>query len=249
MPFLPDGGAYIHRVDTPADLPHTASLGFLTAVLNPPGLYLLTSTGWQLVATPSGSQIPPVPASESGQGIVELATEAEVQAGTAGILVATVARLKAEFDRRAGAASEAAQGVVEHATEAEVQAGTAGNLVATAARLKAELDRRINPEAWIAPSLVNGWSNFGGVTQAAGYRKTPTGEVQLRGLIKDGTITEGTTLFTLPSGYRPAAQRSFPAIHGGNNVCRITVESTGEVVIRGGTNNAFLSLEPVRFDV
>jgi hypothetical protein len=41
------------------------------------------------------------PASETAAGITEQATEAEVQAGTAGNLFATVARLKAELDRRA----------------------------------------------------------------------------------------------------------------------------------------------------
>lgn len=39
-------------------------------------------------------------ASETAAGITEQATEAEVQAGTAGNLFATVARLKAELDRR-----------------------------------------------------------------------------------------------------------------------------------------------------
>lgn len=39
-------------------------------------------------------------ASESGEGVTRQATEAQVQAGTAGNLFATVARLKAELDRR-----------------------------------------------------------------------------------------------------------------------------------------------------
>jgi hypothetical protein len=44
---------------------------------------------------------PPVPdATETTPGKVELASEAEVQAGTAGVLVANVARLKDELDRR-----------------------------------------------------------------------------------------------------------------------------------------------------
>jgi hypothetical protein len=44
---------------------------------------------------------PPVPdATETTPGKVELASEDEVQAGTAGVLVSTVARLKDELDRR-----------------------------------------------------------------------------------------------------------------------------------------------------
>jgi hypothetical protein len=104
-------------------------------------------------------------------------------------------------------------------------------------------------EPWIAPTLLNSWVNFSppGVAPA-GYRKTPEGEDQLRGMIKNGTTTAGTVLFTLPAGYRPSSQRNFPAVQGGNAACRIYVQATGDVTIEGVTNNAFLSPESVRFD-
>lgn len=65
-------------------------------------------------------------ASETQKGAVELATAAEIEAGTAGVIVANAARLKAELDRRAGAA----RGSVTAATTLlnNVSVGTAGSL-------------------------------------------------------------------------------------------------------------------------
>lgn len=45
-------------------------------------------------------------ATETQKGVVEIATAAEIEAGAAGVLVATVARLKAELDRRDASRSQ-----------------------------------------------------------------------------------------------------------------------------------------------
>jgi hypothetical protein len=199
--------AYTSIKDTPTDL-GTHFSGHVAVTLDPLTLWVLSATGtWEAVGTPSGDA-PPSPASETGAGTVELATEAEVQAGTAGLLVATAARLKAELDRRLPAA-----------------------------------------EAWISPTLLSGWVSYGTPVEAAGYRKTPAGEVQLKGTIKNGTATTGTTIFTLPVGYRPANQRDFVTVEGGNMAARIYVNSSGNVNIAGVTSNGLLSLESVRFYV
>lgn len=131
------------------------------------------------------------------------------------------------------AATETSLGSVELATAAEILAGTAGALAVTAERLK--------PEAWQAPVLQNAWVNFGAGLQVAGYRKTPLGEVQLRGILMSGTMTDNTVLFNLPVGYRPAAARLLPGLQGGNVACRIHIYPSGDVTIFGVTNNAFLS--------
>jgi hypothetical protein len=55
-------------------------------------------------------------------------------------------------------------------------------------------------------------------------------------------------VLTLPAGYRPANQRRFVTIAGGQTTARITISNNGSVTIDGVTNNAFLSLESVRFD-
>jgi hypothetical protein len=240
----------VDMYDALAELDPSDPLGQVAVVLNPLGIYVYTSSGWQLVGAPSGSAPPPAPASESGQGVGELATESEVQSGATGVLVATVARLKAELDRRdalpSAAATETARGTVELATTAEAMSGT---LTGAYAMNPARVRESIQPEAWIAPTLLNSWVNFGAPWQTAAYRKTPWNGVELRGLIKNGTITTGTVLFTLPAGYRPANDRVFVSFHGGGAAGRINVLSNGDVTISNVTDNTFLSLEPVRFDV
>lgn len=54
-----------------------------------------------------------------------------------------------------------------------------------------------------APTLQNSWVNYGGSYQVAGYAKSSDNIVSLRGLIRAGTTTSGTTLFYLPAGYCP----------------------------------------------
>lgn len=69
-------------------------------------------------------------------------------------------------------------------------------------------DRRktLTGEAWITPTLGNGWTQFNAYT-LVGYMKDALGFVHLRGAIKDGTLS--TTVFTLPGGYRPASSIGF----------------------------------------
>ena len=61
------------------------------------------------------------------------------------------------------------------------------------------------PEAFIAPTLLNSWVNFDvAINNSAGYYKDAFGIVHLRGLVKTGTV--GLAIFALPVGYRPVKQ-------------------------------------------
>jgi hypothetical protein len=53
---------------------------------------------------------------------------------------------------------------------------------------------------WQALTLQNGWSNSGGAAVAQ-YRLLNTVTSEVIGRITSGTVTPGTTIFTLPSGY------------------------------------------------
>jgi hypothetical protein len=67
---------------------------------------------------------------------------------------------------------------------------------------------------WIAPSLQNGWTNYGSGWVTAGYRKQ-NGIVLLRGLIAAGTFVGAPVLlFTLPVGFRPAEHIMFAVAVG-----------------------------------
>lgn len=103
-------------------------------------------------------------------------------------------------------------------------------------------------EAWIAPTLLNSWVNYGGGSyDDAGYFLDDFGFVNLRGVIKDGVTTAGTVLFTLPSGYRPSLPK-LSLVYAGTSVAYIDVLTSGNVRIRAGSNTLF-SLYGVRFKI
>ena len=89
-----------------------------------------------------------------------------------------------------------------------------------------------------APTLLNSWVNYWSGFADAGYSKDPFGGVHLRGRIKSGTATPGTTLFTLPVGFRPRKDLSFPTISNAL-LAYFDVKSNGDVVIRVGSTTWF----------
>lgn len=52
---------------------------------------------------------------------------------------------------------------------------------------------------WKAGSFANGWSNFGGAFATFAVKRSVTGMVSLRGVIKPGTTADGTVMATLPT--------------------------------------------------
>jgi hypothetical protein len=73
--------------------------------------------------------------------------------------------------------------------------------------------------------------------------------VELKGLVKDGSAG-GNSIFVLPVGYRPAADKMFASIRGNNGIARIDVRTSGAVEATDVFGqNAFLSLEGIRFSV
>jgi hypothetical protein len=101
---------------------------------------------------------------------------------------------------------------------------------------------------WIAATLQNSWVNFGVPHSPAGYRKDKYGRVHLRGLIKNGTTTNGTTVLTLPVGFRPSTTRLlFPAETGGSGAqARADVLPDGTVICQLASAGYF-SLDNISF--
>jgi hypothetical protein len=58
---------------------------------------------------------------------------------------------------------------------------------------------------WTGLSYSNGWGDFGSGNQVGQFKKDNFGNVCIRGLLSLGTLTAGTTMATLPGGYRPAS--------------------------------------------
>lgn len=90
--------------------------------------------------------------------------------------------------------------------------------------------------AWTAVTFQNSWANFGAGYASCAYRKVGD-MVQLRGLATGGL--RDTTIFTLPTGYRPPATLLFPNVNGdggaGILVGRLDVETSGAVHTTGCT--------------
>ena len=82
----------------------------------------------------------------------------------------------------------------------------------------------VSGEPWVYPALGNSWVNYGTPGSVVGYRKMADGTVTFDGLMKNGIVS--TTVFTLPVGYRPNAQKSFSVAASGrgcagcNHKCR-----------------------------
>lgn len=103
---------------------------------------------------------------------------------------------------------------------------------------------------WMDASLQNGWVHHTTIfsseeSSPPSYTITQTGEVFLRGIIKSGTTTSGTLLFTLPAGMRPDYTLAFPVMSG-TGVGRIEILTNGQVLFMAG-EATFVSLDGIRF--
>lgn len=97
-------------------------------------------------------------------------------------------------------------------------------------------------EAWQNATLQNSWVNFSVSYSPASYYKDPFGIVHIRGYISGGVTTANTTLFTLPSGYRPEYNYTVPVYSQGstNSLGFVTVAANGNVSIASGNNTLFI---------
>ena len=109
----------------------------------------------------------------------------------------------------------------------------------------------IASEAWVYPALGNAWVTpgaSGASVQTVSYRKMADGTVTLRGIAGNGTVS---TMFVLPTGYRPLLNEWFLCLANNGGV-QIAVLSTGDVLVNsyiaGGTNT-LVSLGGIRFHV
>jgi len=99
---------------------------------------------------------------------------------------------------------------------------------------------------WNAPTFVNGWVDLGSV-YIARYAQDSMGNVFLRGLVKGGSNSVTSVIFTLPVGMRPLSNLvNACALSGG--VGRLEIGSNGDVAFVGtephtGNANIWLSIQ------
>ena len=132
-------------------------------------------------------------------------------------------------------------------TKEDIQLGNVDNTSdddkPVSAATQAALDAMQAAPTWTAPTLVNGWANFGGGFNSAGYYKRG-GRVYLRGMIAGGTV--GMEAFVLPTGFRPPARELHTAISN-NALGRVDVLASGNVQISTIASNVFISLDGISF--
>ena len=93
-------------------------------------------------------------------------------------------------------------------------------------------------EAWITPTLLNGWVAFN-AGAAPAYFKDEFGSIVIKGIVKSGTI--GSPIFTLPAGYRPITSSVYFPITSNNLFGQVFVDTAGAVNCNVG-NNVMVSL-------
>jgi hypothetical protein len=100
-------------------------------------------------------------------------------------------------------------------------------------------------QGWVAATLLNSWVAYGGANQAPQYTLVG-GLVMLRGSMKNGTYSDGTTLLTLPEGYRPPAAIGF-IVWNDVAQCNISVSAAGSVKIYDASGNGIVTLDGILF--
>jgi hypothetical protein len=98
----------------------------------------------------------------------------------------------------------------------------------------AALDTRVialeDDSGWQTPTLAGSWANYGSGKQNAQYRKQGD-KVTVRGLVKSGS----GTIFTLPTGYRPASELDFVTTATGA-FGQLNITTAGVVSLAVGVN-------------
>lgn len=100
--------------------------------------------------------------------------------------------------------------------------------------------------SWTNIPLINGWVTYDANSfSTPQFTKAADGLVSLKGLIRSGTATAGTTIGNLPPGFRPLARVLYGVASNGA-YGRLDIYPTGELVINAGSN-AWFSLDNVTF--
>jgi hypothetical protein len=99
-----------------------------------------------------------------------------------------------------------------------------------------DLNASLASTAWTAVTFTNSWVNFGSTQQTVQYRKVGD-MVQIRGMMKSGTIAAGA--FTLPSGFRPPADQNFSTVSNALFGYMTVAAATGVFTPAAGSNVYF----------
>lgn len=105
-------------------------------------------------------------------------------------------------------------------------------------------------EAWITPTLLNGWyATRGG--EPPQYMKDEFGFVHFRGTISKGASATSNVPFKLPAGYRPSAPTSFSISEIKNSSTTLALsiypQGQGDVDFAGAPSNSWYGISHITF--
>ncbi len=176
-----------------------------------------------------GSYIPPPDASESTKGIVQLATQGEVTAGTNQVKAVTPKTLKTELDKKADAgggggtvpdASTSTKGVIQIATGEEVAAGTDQVKAVVPSTLKTELDKKVDKVAGKGLS-TNDYTTNEKNKVAAALTSVPTASDTVKGVVNVASLDDTLQLI---SGTSPTNGDRVPRLSDLHAVASLKVD-------------------------
>lgn len=98
-----------------------------------------------------------------------------------------------------------------------------------------------NDSGWITPTLNSPFTNYGSGFADASYRKI-NDIVCIQGLIFINGASNTSTIFTLPSGYRPTGSIMFAGFNGNVGHARIDIQSDGDVLLLSQAANSWVTL-------
>ena len=102
-------------------------------------------------------------------------------------------------------------------------------------------------EAWLTPTLLNGWENLATNFAQVGYYKDEFGVVHIKGFVRSGTEN---VIFILPSGYRSSETIYFPVIADDTTPSFVQIIPNGQVSKPTGlTVTKWLNLTGIAFRV
>lgn len=102
------------------------------------------------------------------------------------------------------------------------------------------------PTPWQSVSYANSWVDFGESYETTQYRKNIAGMVEIKGFIKSGTTAPGTTIFTLPAGYRPHKWNYYPVTLSSGSAGSVELRDNG-VFSTVSVNNTYTGLGRIVF--
>jgi len=101
------------------------------------------------------------------------------------------------------------------------------------------------------PAFESSWVNYDtSAYYAAGFRKVAGNRVELRGLIKSGTVSAGCTqfIFTIPASYRPNKHTFAVSTSNGGALVTLSARSGGGICATTGSN-VWLALDNISWSL